>query len=259
MLDGVAFRWLTVFLDFPAASFDRGVDFWREAAGYGLSSFRGADGEFATLLPPSGDAYLRVQRVREGSGGCHLDLHVDTAAVSLEDLVDRAVSLGASLRHRQEAELIIADSPGGFTFCLARWDGESMVPGPLVARGGGASRVDTLCLDVPPARFDEECSFWAALTGWAPQPAPVPGYTYLGQPPGMPAALLLQRLDTAAADQPIRAHVDFGCTDRREAVGRHVALGSRVVAEPAHWTVLADPTGREYCLVDRLSGSDDEG
>jgi hypothetical protein len=44
--------------------------------------------------------------------------------------------------------------------------------------------------------------------------------------------------------------VDFGCTDPR-ARDRHVALGARVTATQEHWTVLADPAGREYCLVGR--------
>jgi hypothetical protein len=48
--------WVTVFLDLPPTSFDRSVAFWRQVTGYGLSPSRGADGEFATLLPPSGDA-----------------------------------------------------------------------------------------------------------------------------------------------------------------------------------------------------------
>ena len=39
-----SFRWLTIFLDFPAGSFDPGVAFWRAVTGYGLSAARGADG-----------------------------------------------------------------------------------------------------------------------------------------------------------------------------------------------------------------------
>ena len=50
----MTFRWLTLFLDFPASSFDAGVAFWREVTGSALSPFRGAAGEFATLLPPDG-------------------------------------------------------------------------------------------------------------------------------------------------------------------------------------------------------------
>jgi Glyoxalase-like domain len=242
-------RWLTVFLDFPADSFDAGVSFWREVTGYGLSPLRGAAGEFATLLPPSGDAYLRVQRLFEGSGGCHLDLHVDTAVGSLEETAARAEALGARVRHREAGELIIADSPGGFTFCLVRWHGEDAVPGPL-RTDGGASRVDTLCLDAPPAEFERERSFWSALTGWGSRPAPVPGFAYLRRPAGLPVLLLLQRLDAAVPGQRVRAHVDFGCSDK-QAVGRHSDLGARIADTHPYWTVLADPAGREYCLVKR--------
>jgi hypothetical protein len=243
-------RWLTVFLDFPADSFDAGVSFWREVTGCGLSPFRGAAGELATLLPASGDAYLRVQRLFEGDGRCHLDLHVDTAAESLEESAAMAEALGARVQHREEGELIIADSPGGFTFCLVRWEGETTVPGPLCT-DGGASRVDTLCLDVPPERFEPECAFWAALTGWELRPARVPGFSYLRRPTGMPVRILLQRLDSAAPGQRAGAHVDFGCSDK-QAVGRHSDLGARIVGTLPYWTVLADPAGREYCLVKRV-------
>jgi hypothetical protein len=68
----VVFPWVTIFLDFPGDAFEAGVAFWREVTGYGLSSSRGEAGEFATLLPPDGDAYLRVQRIFDGAGGCHL-------------------------------------------------------------------------------------------------------------------------------------------------------------------------------------------
>lgn len=239
-------RWLTVFLDFPADTFDAVVAFWQEVTGYELSPSRGAASEFATLLPPASDAYLRVQRVREGSGGYHVDLHVDQG--SLEESAARAEALGARVRH-VEAELVIADSPGRFTFCIVPWEGESVVPGPLVT-DGGASRVDTVCLDVPPAEFERECAFWAALTGWEPRPAPLPAFVYLTRPPGMPVRVLLQRLDSAPPGQPVRAHVDFGVADEH-ALSRHVGLGARVVGAHPYWTVLADPAGLEYCLVAR--------
>ncbi len=130
-MTGVPVRWLTVFLDFPADSFGAGVAFWREVTGSGLSPFRGAAGEFATLLPTDGDAYLRVQRIADGSGG--------------------------------------HSSPGGFTFCLVRWHGEGDVPGPVRLDGGGPSRADQFWLDVPAGGFERERSFWTALTGWEGQ------------------------------------------------------------------------------------------
>ena len=245
--------WVSVFLDLPAGSFGAAAAFWGQVTGYGRSPSRGADGEFATLLPPAGDAYLRVQRVRSGPGGCHLDLHVDTAAESLEAAADRARSAGARVTRRHE-RLVLAQSPGGFPFCLVEWHGEQAVPPPLAGDGAGdgagASRVDTLCLDVPPGGFDRELAFWTALTGQGTRPAPVPGYAYLDGPADWPARLLLQRREQAGPGDPVRGHVDFGCTDPL-ARDRHVALGARVTTTRQYWTVLSDPAGREYCLVTR--------
>src|SRR6185437_12051796 len=109
----MSIRWVTVFLDFPAGSFAAGVEFWRAVTGYGLSAARGADGEFATLLPPAGDAYLRVQRITDSAGGCHLDLHIDTEAEPLDAVARRAQASGALIR-RTAPGLVVAESPGGF-------------------------------------------------------------------------------------------------------------------------------------------------
>ena len=106
-MTAVPVRWLTVFLDFPAGSFGAGVAFWREVTGSGLSPLRGAAGEFATLLPADGDAYLRVQRVAGGSGGHHLDLHVDPALASVEQAAERAVAA----RHAAAGARILAVLP----------------------------------------------------------------------------------------------------------------------------------------------------
>jgi hypothetical protein len=177
------FRWLTIFLDFPGQDFGPGVAFWREVTGSGLSPYRGPAGEFATLLPAQGDAYLRVQRISEGNGGCHLDLHVDPGAGSLEDAAARATMLGACLRRRDD-DLIVADSPGGFTFCFVPWEGETAVPGPVHLGGGGTSRADQLCLDIPPDAFERECSFWAALSSWDLRPGALPEFAYLARSGG---------------------------------------------------------------------------
>jgi glyoxalase superfamily protein len=240
-------RWLTIFLDFPPGAFWPGVAFWREVTGSRLSPLRGTSGEFATLLPPAGDACLRVQRVASGSGGCHLDLHTDG---SLRDAADRAAGLGAAVRHAGDG-LILADSPGGFTFCLVGWDGEATVPDPVRVDSAGEARADQLCLDIPAADYDRECSFWSALTGCELRAGSRPEFCSLARPEGMPVRLLLQRLDDAPAGGRVTGHVDFACADRRRLAGAHAAAGARILAEYPGWTVLADPTGREYCLTDR--------
>jgi hypothetical protein len=244
------FRWLTIFLDFPGDAFGPGVAFWRSVTGSGLSPLRGADGEFATLLPPAGDAYLRVQRVFAGDGGCHLDLHTDTSRESVKDAAARAQALGATVRHAEDG-LVVADSPGGFTFCLVAWEGESVVPPPLQHGDAGASRADQLCLDIPAADFERECSFWAALTGGSPRPGALAEFSYLARPEGSPVRLLFQRREQAAPGDRVTGHVDFACADRQRLAGVHAAAGARVLAEFPNWIVLADPTGRRYCLTRR--------
>ena len=64
-LSGMAVVWMTAFLDLPPARHAAGVGFWRAATGTTMSSPRGDAAQFATLIPPDGDAFLRVQRLGE--------------------------------------------------------------------------------------------------------------------------------------------------------------------------------------------------
>ena len=224
--------------------------FWREVTGSALSSFRGAAAEFATLLPPAGDAYLRVQRTADGSSGHHLDLHVDPALCPVEQAGERAVALGARVRHREDG-LVLAVSPGGFTFCLVRWHGEGAVPGPVRLDGGGASRADELCLDIPAGVFGGECSFWSALTGWEVQAGARSESAYLDRPAGMPVRLGFRR---AGPDDPVTGHIEFACADRQRLAARHAAAGAGILAVLPHQTEMADPAGRFYCLTAREIG-----
>lgn len=245
----MAIRWLTIFLDFPAQDFATGVAFWREVTGSGLSSYRGTAGEFATLLP-QGDPWLRVQRVRDGAGGCHLDLHLDGGAGALDDVAADAVRLGARVQHRDDG-LVILDSPGRFRFCLVCWEQERTVPDPVVLGEEGASRADQLCLDIPPGAFDRECSFWAGLTGWDLRAGVRPEFAYLERPQGIPARLLLQRRSQAGECDDVTGHIDFACADPGRLAQRHVASGAQITAPFTYGVTMADPVGRPYCLTMR--------
>lgn len=246
----MSIRWLTVFLDLPAAAFEADVRFWLQVTDSELSARRGPDGQFATVLPSLGDAYLRVQRVQAGPGGHHLDLHVDRAAESLAEVATRAQALGARVQHVEDGLTVLA-SPGGFTFCLVPWDGERVVPEPVRLDAGGLNRLDQLCLDIPPDRFDAEGRFWSSLTGWDRRSSRLPEFAYLERPPELPVRILLQRREQAGANDAVTAHLDLACSDVPALTERHIAAGARVLARFPYWTAMADPAGRPYCLTSR--------
>lgn len=236
--------WLTAFLDRPADRFDAAVAFWATVTDSTISPARGADGEFATLVPADGDAYLRVQRVGS-DGGIHVDVHVDDVPAA----VAAATSSGAVLVH-EAAGVPVLRSPGGLLFCVVGDDGSRRRPAAPVV-GGVRAQVDRVCIDVPEPAYQAERQFWAGLTGWECRAAKVDGFAYLAHPAGMALELLLQRLGPDSPATRAGAHLDLGCDDVDTLVGAHVALGATVVAEHEFWTVLADPAGHPYCLIRR--------
>jgi len=237
--------WVSAFLDFPAADADRGTAFWSAVTGYAVSPARGETGEFATLVPAVGDDYLRVQRLADGPGRIHLDLHVDDPAVSTADAVTR----GGEEVARPDGYVVLR-SPAGFVFCFVTHRA-STVPPPAWWPGVRRSRVYQVCLDIPSAAFDAEAAFWAGIFGGRVEVlVRRPEFAWL-RTPGAPRALdlLLQRLDRP--DGPMAAHLDLGTPDRPAETERHLALGATLVAREEFWTVLADPTGAAYCITDR--------
>ncbi|WP_163513200.1 VOC family protein [Fodinicola acaciae] len=234
-------RWLTAFLDSPPGA--AAVDFWQEVTAYGLSGRRGERQEFATLLPPQGDAYLRVQDLLDGRTDCHLDLHYDDPCGE----ADRVVSLGATVT-ADLCPLVVMCSPGGLPFCLTPHASERERPLPARWPGGHQSVVDQLCVDVPPELFEAETRFWSAVTGWQLRDGVRPEFRYLERPPDLPLRLLFQRLES---DDPIGAHLDLACSDRAAEVSRHRALGAMVVRMTDGWVTFRDPGGRVYCVTNR--------
>jgi hypothetical protein len=237
----VAVRWLTAFIDLPSDGFADACSFWQELTRSTLSPTRGSSGQFATLVPEKGDAFLRVQRLGTGPAGCHLDVHVDDVATATE----LASSLGAT---PQQPPAFF--SPGGFAFCIVSHDGEAHRPPPIAWPDGQRSLVDQICLDIPGQFFEREATFWTALTGWERRKGSRPEFDYLVRPPEMPLRLLLQRLDE---DQPglCRAHLDFACDNVITEQRRHELLGATRARMMPNWTTMRGPSGSEYCITRR--------
>ena len=227
--------WVQVFLDVPADDLERAVEFWSAVTGWRPSERRGEDGQFLTLLPAAGSAYVKVQRV-DGPAGIHLDLDSEDRPGALA----RAVELGATHAWTYQ-DVEVMRSPGGFTFCHTLVDGT-----PSLVRDG-STVLDQVCLDVPAVHWDAEVAFWAGLTGREPQVGARPEFVRLVDEGRL--RLLVQRLDEH--DGPVRAHPDLATADRAGDTERHVGLGAAVRGVHDLWTVLTAPGGQVYCLTDR--------
>ncbi|HUG83726.1 MAG TPA: VOC family protein, partial [Euzebya sp.] len=192
-----------------------------------------------------GDAYLRVQRVADGPGGSHLDLHVD----DLGGFAAQAVAMGAIEEHRYD-DLVVLRSPAGLSVCVVGHDGEGVRPVPQpIGDTGEQHLLDQISIDIPRSQFDEECAFWSDLTGWERRRSTVRAeFDHLARPPGMPLRLLLQRRED---EGPARAHLDVASTDVEVAVAHHLTLGATLAATFPHWTVMLDPSGIAYCVTSR--------
>ena len=227
--------WIQVFLDTPVDAFEEAVAFWSAVTGWTPSERRGEEGQFLTLLPPAGAAYVKLQAV-DGPAGVHLDLDsADRPAT-----VALARDLGATPAWTYH-DVEVLRSPGGLLLCHALLDGE-----PSLVRDG-STVLDQVCLDIPAAHWETEVAFWSALTGRGPQAGALPEFVRLVEY-GM-LRLLLQRL--GEADGPVRAHPDLATRDRTADTDRHAALGARVVGVHDFWTVLRAPGGQVYVLTDR--------
>lgn len=239
---GLTPSWLTVFIDFPPSEFAVGKDFWRTATGYRLSDSRGENDQFATLLPPSGDAYVRVQRLEEGSTRLHLDVHVADpweAAVVAEEL-------GAELIDENHHSYVVLRSPAGFVFCLVTPDG-TVVPDAAHWPTAHSSRITQLCLDVPVADYPAEVLFWQSLLGGQWRVAD--GEDALAARVAAPQAVSL-RLQPARFAQDTTGHLHLTSDDRTAEVSRLVAAGAVQRVERPTWTVLEAPGGMALCVVE---------
>ena len=134
--------WLTAFIDLPADGYDEGVSVL--AGGHRLRAV-GAAGE------PGG--------VRDAGAGRRGSLPAGPAAGRRRT---RRPPRPAPPRPRSSR--CSPHRPASPTAtCTRRQAGR---PRPTVWPGGHRSVVDTVCIDIPPSRFDEECAFWSERTGW---------------------------------------------------------------------------------------------
>ena len=233
--------WFHLFLDVPRERWEEAVGFWSAATGWAISPPRGEDGQFVTLVPQTGDSWLKMQALDDGEPRIHVDLD----AADREAAVERSVSHGASPAWTYDGVPVMR-SPGGMLFCHTLDEGSQ----PRFARSEPERVLDQVCIDIPRARWDQEVTFWAAVTGRTPEPAKTPEFVRLADPdPHGGLRILLQRLEDE--DGEVGAHPDLAVANRASETCRHEALGADTVGVFEWWTVMRAPYGQIYCLTDR--------
>lgn len=101
-----------IVIDVPAFAHDRELAFWRNATG-GETGHSGRYPEFHWARLPGQAIAMLIQRLDEGPGRVHLDIHTD----DLDAEVARLEALGAE-RVRQVHNWWIMRDPAGLLFCV---------------------------------------------------------------------------------------------------------------------------------------------
>ncbi|WP_018156907.1 VOC family protein [Demetria terragena] len=182
--------------------------------------------------------FAQVPDPFEGPQRLHLDL---LGGADQDEVVQRLLGLGATHVDLGQGEVpwVVLADPEGNAFCVMEHREE-------YARGTGP--IASLPLDSSDPERDG--AFWAAITGWQPAVGYAP--VSLRHPSGA-GPLLELCVEPEPRQGKSRLHLDVrpdrGDPDLVESVRR---LGGRVLEQPAPdlpWTVCADPSGNEVCIL----------
>ena len=103
----------------------------------------------------------------------------------------------------------------------------------------------TIVIDSPSATHDAERDFWATALGASPRRGvKYPEYHVLEQA-AVPGTVMTQDI----GDSPARVHLDIESDDIAAEVDRLVVAGAELVERHEGWTVLRDPAGLLFCVV----------
>jgi hypothetical protein len=222
--------------------------FWSAALGWEMAAEN--DGEWDVW--PAGYHYpdpaalpLVFVPVPEGKTGKNR-VHLDLATTSPEHQaaeVERLRGLGATAADIGQGDVpwVVLADPEGNEFCV-------LDPRPVYRDTGPVAAVVTDCAD--PAAL---AGFWEQAAGWAVA-GTADGWASLRSRQGIgPYLELLRVADTKLVKN--RIHLDvapYASDDHAAEVRRLRKAGARPVdvgQGDAHWAVLADPQGGEFCVL----------
>lgn len=235
-------------LVFDAADPVRLGRFW--ALALGAEPLSEADGGYEARLRVAGGPWLDLcfQQVPEPATRgprLHLDLHGGDlhGGAARDAVIDRLLGLGArhlDIGQHDVAWVVLADLEGN-AFCVREEQSAYQHSGPLAA----------VPMDIAdPVR---DGAFWAELTGWVPVAGVAPAT--LRHPSGR--GLLLELWPEPEPKRvKNRLHLDLRPIpgeEPAEQVDRACDLGASRLShewgDDLPWTVLADPSGNEFCIL----------
>ncbi len=103
---------LKIVIDVPPAEHDRELAFWSAATGQPLAQFD-RHPEYHGAALHGQDLWLLIQRLDEGQGRVHIDIHTDDPIAEMA----RLEKLGAELVERAHSWWVMRD-PAGLLFCI---------------------------------------------------------------------------------------------------------------------------------------------
>jgi glyoxalase superfamily protein len=101
-----------IVIDVPPAHHDLELAFWSAATGQPLARFD-RHPEYHGAALPGQDLWLLIQRLDDGRGRVHIDIHTDDPAAE----VARLETLGAELVQEVHSWWVMRD-PAGLPFCI---------------------------------------------------------------------------------------------------------------------------------------------
>jgi Glyoxalase-like domain len=103
---------LKIVIDVPPAEHDRELAFWSAATGQPLAQFD-RHPEYHGAALHGQDLWLLIQRLDEGQGRVHFDIHTDDPIAEMA----RLEKLGAELVQQAHSWWVMRD-PAGLLFCI---------------------------------------------------------------------------------------------------------------------------------------------
>lgn len=231
--------WTQVFIETSHADYLAATNFWKQVVGAVC-----VPGESeATLIPATGDPYVAVRATDRLRKSVSVGLGVRDG----DHFVRRALDLGAQLDDDGTLR-----SPGEFRFEVGAVSGAPEGPAAVRTADGSISRLDQVCIELPPPIFDAEVMFWHKLTGWEIGTSALPEFRWLVHPRPLPIRIVFQRLGDGHRGRRARGHIDLACGAHVDPlITSHLALGATAGQRGRVWHTMQDPTGLTYCLTER--------